>query len=181
MEARKGPLQRGSELAVSTASDLGPGRQLGLDSCSWPPPLRGLQRSPRSRLTSSLLRALLLPTQALPMPGPGGSCGCECGWGPVGRWDGEILGTRCARGTQPCGVHPPGRLAQLSFPEPPRCWRPRQADSRRMGLLRPPRAQAASSRPPRALGQAGQASSPGNSAGCFFFSPSSSKLHSASQ
>ena len=32
----------GSELAASTDSDFGLSRQLGLDSCSWPPPLMGL-------------------------------------------------------------------------------------------------------------------------------------------
>lgn len=32
----------GSELAAFTDSDSGLGRQLGLDSCSWPPPLMGL-------------------------------------------------------------------------------------------------------------------------------------------
>lgn len=79
MEDRKGPSEWGSELAVSTASDLGPGRQLGLDSCSWPPPLRGLQGFPCSRLTSSLLRRLLLPTQALSLPGRGASVGANVG------------------------------------------------------------------------------------------------------
>lgn len=53
----------GSELAGSTASDLGLGRQLGLDSCSWPPPLMGLRGLPCSRLTPSPLRRLLLPTR----------------------------------------------------------------------------------------------------------------------
>lgn len=63
---QEGGLQSGgSELAVSTASDLGPGRQLGLDSCSWPPPLMGLPGFPCSRLTPSLLRRLLLPIQVL--------------------------------------------------------------------------------------------------------------------
>lgn len=66
-------------MAMSTASDLGPGRQLGLDSCSWPPPLMGLQGFPCSRLTSSLLRRLLLPTQALSLLGPGACMGANVG------------------------------------------------------------------------------------------------------
>lgn len=43
MEDRIGALWSGeSELAAFTDSDFGLGRQLGLDSCSWPPPLMGL-------------------------------------------------------------------------------------------------------------------------------------------
>lgn len=127
---------------MSTASDLGLGRQLGLDSCSWPPPLMGLQGSPCSRLTSSLLRRLLLPTQPLSLPGR------VHPW--VQMWVGfcRELRWRDLEHTL-CPAHqalwsPPGQLAQLSFPEPPRSWLPRQADSRRMVLLRLPRAQAAS-------------------------------------
>lgn len=63
----------------------------------------------------------------------------------------------------------PGPRALLSFPEPLQSWLPPQADSRRTLLLRPPRAGRRHSRPPRALGPAGQRASPGNSAGCCFF------------
>lgn len=38
----RGPVERGSELAALTDSDFSLGRQLGLESCSRPPPLMGL-------------------------------------------------------------------------------------------------------------------------------------------
>lgn len=95
----------------------------------------------------------------------------------VGTWVGVLSGadikgslsTRCAPRTKPPWSQP-GPLAQLSFPEPLQSWLPPQADSRRMLLLRPTRAGRRHSRPPRALGPAGQRASPGNSAGCCFFS-----------
>ena len=109
-----------------------------------------------SRLTPSLLGRLLLPTQAHPLLWAWVLvCVCVCVCTRVrvlGMWVGccEVLktegplSTHCATHTEPPRTQP-GLPAQPSFPEPLQpLWLPPQADSRRMVLLRLPRAQAAS-------------------------------------
>lgn len=133
---QEGGLQsRGSELAVSTASNLVLSRQLGLDAC-FCSGTSLLQVDPFPAEEASATHA---ERQCL-----GASVCVNAGRVLAGAEMEGVLSSGCALCTEPPWGQP-GLSAQPSFPEPQQSfWLLLQADSRRMVLLRLPRAQAAS-------------------------------------
>lgn len=169
MEDRKGAFGMGGVSWLCPQS-----RTLALAS-SWAwTPARGRPLSRPSGI--SLLQADPFPDTV--SAGPGCFCASECG-GVLSSAEMEgTLGTRCAPRSEP--VESAWAAGSLSFPEPLQSWLPPQADSRRMVLLRLPRAQAASFPPSLSPGTGWAGLQPWELRRLLFFS-SPSKLHSAAQ